>query len=81
MYFAVEQMCLGNDELALTLHEDGRHFDGLPFFEQYRHDPEDNPEVDYSSAGGDLLKMMQLDAEVKGQAASRWFCKSSFRLL
>ena len=64
MYFAVEQMCLGNDELALTLHEDGRHFDGLPFFEQYRHDPEDNPEVDYSSAGGDLLKMMQLDAEV-----------------
>lgn len=31
MYFAVEQMCLGNDELALTLHEDGRHFDGLPF--------------------------------------------------
>lgn len=62
MHFAFEQMCLGNDEPALTLHEDGKHFAGLPFFEQYRSDPEDFPEVDYS-ADGDLLKMMQLDAE------------------
>ena len=64
MHFAFEQMCRDNDEPALALHEDGRYFAGLPFFEQYRHDPEDNSEVDYSSAGGDLLKMMQLDAEV-----------------
>lgn len=63
MHFAFEQMCLGNDEPALALHEDGRYFAGLPFFEQYRHDPEDDPHVDYSTAGGDLLKMMQLDAE------------------
>lgn len=63
MHFAFEQMCLGNDEPALTLYEDGKYFDGLPFFEQYRSDPDDFPDVDYSSAGGDLLKMMQLDAE------------------
>lgn len=63
MHFAFEQMYLGNDEPALTLYEDGKYFDGLPFFEQYRSDPDDFPDVDYSSAGGDLLKMMQLDAE------------------
>ena len=63
MHFAFEQMCLGTDEPALTLYEDGKYFDGLPFFEQYRSDPDDFPDVDYSSAGGDLLKMMQLDAE------------------
>jgi hypothetical protein len=63
MYFAFEHMCLDNDEPALALHEDGRYFAGLPFFEQYRHDPDEFPEVDYSSAGGDLVKMMQLDKE------------------
>lgn len=63
MQFAFEQMCLGNDEPALTLHEDGRYFSGLPFFEQYRYDPEDATKVDYSPAKGDLLKEMQLDAE------------------
>ena len=63
MHFAFEQMCLDNDEPALTLYEDGKYFAGLPFFEQYRSDPEDVPDIDYSSAGGDLLKMMQLDKE------------------
>lgn len=63
MHFAFEQMCLGNDEPALTLYKDGKRFAGLPFFEQYRSDPDDFPDVDYSSAGGDLLKMMQLDAK------------------
>ena len=63
MHFAFEQMCLGNDEPALTLYEDGKHFAGLPFFEQYRSDPDDVPEIDYSFAGGDLLKEMQLANE------------------
>lgn len=36
MHFAFEQMCLGNDEPALTLYEDGKHFAGLPFFEHHR---------------------------------------------
>ena len=63
MHFAFEQMCLGCDEAALELHEDGRHFAGLPFFEQYKYDPDDEPEIDYSSAGGDLLKEMELVSE------------------
>ena len=33
MHFAFEQMCLDNDEPALYLCEDGKHFAGLPFFE------------------------------------------------
>lgn len=70
MQFAFEQMCLGNDEPALSLHEDGRHFAGLPFFEKFRYDPEEAPEVDYVSAGGDLLKMMQLDAQAAKEIES-----------
>ena len=54
-----------HDELALTLYEDGRYFAGLPFFEKYKYDPDSFPEVDYSSAGGDLLKEMQLDNEAR----------------
>ena len=63
MHFAFEQMCLGYDEAALELHEDGRHFAGVPFFEQYKYDPDDEPEIDFSSAGGDLLKEMELASE------------------
>lgn len=62
MHFAFEHMCLDNDEPALALHKDGKHFAGLPFFEQYKYDPDDAPEIDYSSADGDLVKMMQMDA-------------------
>lgn len=32
-------------------------------FGQYKHAPDDNPEIDYSSEGSDLLKEMQLAAE------------------
>jgi len=63
MHFAFEQMCLGYDEAALELHEDGRHFAGVPFFEQYKYDPDDEPEIDYSSVSGDLLKEMELVSE------------------
>jgi|LSQX01.2.fsa_nt_gb predicted RNA-binding Zn-ribbon protein involved in translation (DUF1610 family) len=64
MHFAFEQIYRGDDESALALHEDGRYFSGLPFFEQYRRDPEaDDPELYYLSAEGDFLKMMQMDSE------------------
>lgn len=63
MHFAFEEMCQGYDYWAEILYKDGEHFAGLPFFEQYKYDPEDAPKLDYSSANGDLLKMMQMDAE------------------
>lgn len=68
MHFAFEQMCMANDDAAYCLSEDGKHFAGLPFFDKFRYDPESVPEVDYSSAGGDLLKEMQLDAVVMAEA-------------
>lgn len=64
MQFAFEQMCMDFPDVALALHEDGKHFAGLPFFEKYKHDPDDDPEIDYTPAGGDLLKEMQMDAMV-----------------
>ena len=79
LHFAFEQMCIDNDEPALTLYEDGRHFEGLPFFEQYKYDPDRAPKVDYSSAGGDLLKEMQMDiAAGKGRTYYDDFARVPF---
>lgn len=78
MDFAFEQMCLGNDEPALALHEDGQHFSGIPFFEQYRYAPEDTSKIDYSPARGDLLKEMQLDAEVAKNAETEAYVDARF---
>lgn len=60
-YIALESVCLGEDEAAKNLYSEGRHFEGLPFFEHFKLDFE-KPDIDYSSANGDLLKEMQLDA-------------------
>jgi len=75
MHFAFEQMCLGYDEAALELHEDGRHFAGLPFFEQYKYDLDNYPEIDYASADGDLLKEMELASE----ATKDRICEDGFK--
>lgn len=69
MHFAFEQMCMANDDAAYYLSEDGKHFAGLPFFDKFRFDPESVPEIDYSSAGGDLLKEIQLDAAAMAETA------------
>lgn len=79
MYFAFEQMCLGYDDAALSLHIDGKHFAGLPFFEQYKYDPATDLEIDYSSAKGNLLKEMQLAAEAaKDREISNEFVRIPF---
>ena len=62
MYFAFEEACLGLDDIPLSLHEDGKYFSGIPFFERFKVDPDNVPEVEYSSAGGDLIEEMKLDA-------------------
>lgn len=76
---AFDQMCAGNDDPAYNLSEDGRHFSGLPFFEKFRYDPDDTPALDYTPAGGDLLKEMQMDAAARGtQGASDYFVRVPF---
>ena len=62
MYFAFEEVCLGLDDISLSAYKDGKHFSGIPFFEKFKVDPDDTPEVDYSSAGGDLIEEMKLDS-------------------
>lgn len=65
--YAFEQMCLGNDDIALELSKPGEQFSGLPFFEKFRYDPKQFPKTDYSTAKGDLLKEMQLDSAMRNQ--------------
>lgn len=70
-YFALEHVCLGYSDAAYNLFEDGKHFAGLPFFEKYKHDPEEQPQADYSTANGDLVKEMQLDSKINKSSGNK----------
>ena len=63
-YVAMESICKGDEEPALHLYNEGRYFEGYPFFEEFKRSYE-MPDIDYGSAKGDLLKEMQLDAEYR----------------
>ena len=67
---------MGNGDLIPSLCIGGRYFDDLPYFEKYRFEPDWLPELDYSSAGGDLLQEMLLDADAA--ADDEWAYRSSF---
>lgn len=69
-YVALDGVCLGDDEAARNLYSEGRHFEGDPFFEEFKLDF-DQPEIDYSSAGGDLLKEMQLDSAFRAANSAK----------
>ncbi len=63
-YFALENVALGDDTMAYYLSEEGRFFEGLPFFDKYkyRHVIQDE-DIDLSAAEGDLRKEIMLLAE------------------
>ena len=63
--FALDRLRANDDAAALALDEDGKYFQGLPFFNQYRFDPDDSPFVFYGEAEGDLLEEMRLEQEAQ----------------
>jgi len=66
-YAAIDAACMGQEELILDICKAGRYFDPVPYFEKYRYIPVEQPDADYSSAGGDLLQEMMIDAKMQGQ--------------
>lgn len=66
-YTAIDAACMGQEELILDICKAGRYFDPIPYFEKYRYVPMEQPDADYSSAGGDLLLEMIIDAKTQGQ--------------
>ena len=59
-YIALNAVAVGEDEAAFEMQHEGRHFETLPFLDKYLHREPVHPDIDVSSAGGDLLKEMQL---------------------
>ena len=59
-YIALNAVAVGDDDAAFDMQHEGRHFEMLPFLERYKHPEPVTPDIDVSSAGGDLLKEMQL---------------------
>lgn len=66
-YIALNAVAIGEDEEAFEMAHEGRHFATLPYLERYLHREPLQPDIDVSSAGGDLLKEMQLYREYLGQ--------------
>lgn len=68
-YFALENVVLGEDDMAYYLNEEGKFFEGLPFFEKYKYydnnDDSQEEETDLSAAEGDLRKEIMLLAEYR----------------
>lgn len=59
LYIAMDALCVLNNEEAYNMYEEGKFFDTLPVFERFKHDLS-TPDIDVSSANGDLLAEMQL---------------------
>ena len=65
-YFALENVALGNDDMAYYLNEEGRFFKGLPFFEKYKYfDDPQGEEIALSAAEGELRKEIALLAKYR----------------
>lgn len=60
-YIALNAVAVGDDDAAFEMEHEGRHFETLPFLERYKHPEPERPDIDYSSANGDLVAEMQLD--------------------
>lgn len=59
-YIALNAVAVGDDDAAFEMQHEGRHFETLPFLARYKHPEPVTPDIDVSSAGGDLLSEMQL---------------------
>lgn len=67
-YFALEDVKRKKPAAALHLAEDGRFFDGLPFFERYLHPiPEVEWNTDDASDAFDIVQEMQREQPVPGK--------------
>ena len=58
-YIAMDALCVLDNGVAYNMYKEGRYFEALDVFERYKHNAE-TPEIDVSSAKGDLLAEMQL---------------------
>ena len=65
-YFALENVALGEDDMAYYLSEEGRFFEGLPFFDKYKYyDDSPDVEIDLAAAVGDLRIVSMLLADYR----------------
>lgn len=59
-YTALKDICDGNSDFTYDMYDEEKRFPGLPYLERYKHSTHEVPDIDVSSAKGDLLKEMQL---------------------
>ena len=61
-YEALEGVCVADEDAAYNLYKEGRYFEELPYFEKFK-SIHNKPDIDVSSAGGNIVKEMKLYAE------------------
>ncbi|MCD7835746.1 MAG: hypothetical protein LUG83_03660 [Lachnospiraceae bacterium] len=59
-YEALEGVCIADEEPAYNLYKEGKYFEGLPFFEKYKLEEREIPDLDESPANGNIVEIMKL---------------------
>ena len=68
-FFALKAECAGVSDPAFNLATEGKFFEGLPFFEQYkREEPEEHESIPEIDALDDIVEIMQAYAKLKKPA-------------
>lgn len=81
LYFALEDIKRKKPEAALHLAEDGRFFDGLPFFERYLHPiPEGEWNTDDASDAFDIVHEMQREQTVPSKTPHLFYKEMTGKL-
>lgn len=62
-YRALEGICIADEEAAYHFYKEGKHFETTSHFERFKFYPREVPDLDVSSAGGDIIKEMQIYGE------------------
>lgn len=62
-YLALEGICIADEEAAYHFYKEGKHFETTSHFERFKFYPREVPDLDVNSAGGDIIKEMQIYGE------------------
>ncbi len=76
-YEALDGVCVADEDAAYHLYKEGKHFEGLPFFERFK-SRNDIPDIDVSSASGNIVEEMKLYNEYQKSHPEEFFPDGEF---
>ena len=66
-YRALEGICVADEEDAYYFYKEGKYFETSSHFERFKYYPSKTPDLDVSSAGGDIVNEMEIYGEYENK--------------